>query len=97
MKREDFIKRALVSVVNDMGETRYTRENSIVFPNGWVASVVENTSKRDVSDKKYSLAVCDYNGYFNWQILNEYGAINGCLYCDNEEEICSALAIVESL
>ena len=29
-------------VINDYGEHRQTRERSIVFPNGWVASIVEN-------------------------------------------------------
>ena len=28
-------------VINDYGEHIYTRERSIVFPNGWVASIVK--------------------------------------------------------
>ena len=34
-------KYGLKEVVNDYGEHRQTRERSIVFPNGWVASIVE--------------------------------------------------------
>ena len=67
-------------VINDLGEYRQTCERSIVFPNGWVASIVENSgndtyhpdmkvTKEFKSDKKYSVAICDYNGSFNWSIL----------------------------
>ena len=35
-------KYGLKEVVNNYGEHRQTREGSIVFPNGWVASIVEN-------------------------------------------------------
>lgn len=108
MNREEFIKRAVPEVVNCYGETRRTRENSIVFPNGWVASIVLNkgitvydssgiSRKERPSHKKYSVAMCDYNGYFDWEILNQYGANGGCFYCDTEEEICNALSVIENL
>lgn len=96
MSRKEFIQRAVPEVVNDYGETRKTRENSIIFPNGWVASIVENTQHPE-KNAKYSVAMCDYNGYFDWSILNQYGADNGCFYCDNEDEICKALTIIEGL
>ena len=32
-------KYGLKKVINEMGETRTTNENSIVFPNGFVASI----------------------------------------------------------
>lgn len=95
-ERQHFFNRSIDSVVNDYGETRTTKENSIVFRNGWVASIVENTDFPE-KNKKYSVAMCDYNGYFNWNILNEYGADNGCFYCDTEEEICKALTVIERL
>ena len=95
-------------VVNDYGEHRQTRERSIVFPNGWVASIVENDgidvhhpdgtrTKEFKSDKKWSVAMCDYNGYFDWSILDQYGAIDGCLYCNDELEIIVACEIIRRL
>ena len=96
MNREEFIKRAVPKVINDYGETRRTRRNSIIFPNGWVASIVENIQHPE-KNAKYSVAMCDYNGYFDWKILNRYGADDGCFYCKAEEEICSALSIIENL
>lgn len=101
-------KYGVEEVINDMGEHRHTRENSIVFPNGWVASIVNNDgvdvyqadgthSKVYRSSKKYSVAMCDYNGYFDWNILNQYGAIEGCLYCDTELEILIACETIRRL
>ena len=94
-------------VVNDYGEHRKTTETSIVFPNGWVASIVTNngisvhTNEGHYtvfkSNKKYSVAMCDYNGYFDWTILNQFGAIEGCLYCDTEDEIISACEIIRKI
>lgn len=95
-------------VINDYGEHRYTRERSIVFPNGWVASIVENDgidvyhpdrkhTKEYKSYKKYSVAMCDYNGYFDWSILNQYGAIDGRMYCDDELEIIVACETIRRL
>lgn len=95
-------------VINDYGEHRHTRERSIVFPNGWVASIVENDgvdvyhpdgkhTKEYKSNKKYSVAMCDYNGYFDWSILNQYGAIDGRIYCDDELEIIIACETIRRL
>ena len=96
----DFLKRysekfGIKEVTNELGELRQTKPTSIVFPNGWVASIV--TNEGNDSDKKYSVAMCDYEGYFNWTILNEYGAIKGCLYCDNELEIILACETIREL
>lgn len=96
MSREDFIQRAVPEVVNDYGEIRKTRENSIVFRNGWVASIVENREHPE-KNAKCSVAMCDYNGYFDWKILNQYGADGGCFYCNTEDEICKVLSIIENL
>lgn len=101
-------KYGLEEVANDYGEHRQTRERSIVFPNGWVASIVENNGvdtykpngehiKEFKSNKKYSVAMCDYNGYFDWDILNKYGAIDGCIYCDDELEILVACETIRRL
>ena len=101
-------KYGLKKVINEMGETRTTNENSIVFPNGFVASIVENNGvtrvgsngKKTVeydSKKKYSVAMCDYEGYFDWNILDNFGGINGCIYCDTELEIILACETIRNL
>lgn len=101
-------KYGLKEVVNDYKEHRYTNDRSIVFPNGWVASIVENDGvdvykqngehiKEFKSNKKYSVAMCDYNGYFDWEILNQYGAVEGCIYCDDELEILVACETIRRL
>lgn len=79
-------KFGLSEVKNEYEETRKTRPGSIVFPNGWVASIV----KSEKFEGKYSVAMCDYNGYFNWSILNEYGACNGEFICNTELDIIIA-------
>lgn len=101
-------KYGLKEVENDYGEHRHTQERSIVFPNGWVASIVENNgvdvwypdgkhTKEFKSNKKYSVVMCDYNGYFDWKILNQYGAIEGCIYCNDELEILVACETIRRL
>lgn len=87
------LKFGVHEVVNDYGEHRKTRKNSIVFPNGWVASIVLSTE----IDGKYSVAMCDYNGYFDWNILDKYGAKEGCFYCNTELEIIIACETIRRL
>lgn len=94
-------------VTNDYGECNMTSETNIIFPNGWVASIVRNNGVSVhshgechtvfKSNKKYSVAMCDYNGYFDWSILNQFGAIDGCLYCDKEDETIAACEIIRKL
>lgn len=96
MSGDDFIQRTVPEVVNGYGEIRKTRENSIVFRNGWVASIVENREHPE-KNAKCSVSMCDYNGCFDWEILNQYGADGGCFYCNTEDKICKALAIIESI
>jgi len=90
MKIQDFINKG-ITIVNSMGEVRETRHSSIVFPNGRVASIV-------IEEDNYSIATCDYDGYFNWDILKPFGASkDGVIICKTEDEVCKALAIIESL
>jgi len=89
MTRQDFINKG-IRVINDMGELRIPSKASIPFSNGWVASIV-------AVDNGISVAVCDYEGYFNWNILNNYGAERGKFQCKSEDEVCKALVIIESL
>lgn len=83
-------------VINIYGEHRKTRERSIVFPNGWVASIVDNLEHPE-KNAMYSVAMCDYSGYFDWSILNEYGADEGCFYCNTELEILIACETIRRL
>ena len=64
-------KYGLEEVINDYGEYRHTSDRSIVFPNRWVASIVENNGvdtykpngehiKEFKSNKKYSVAMTKY-------------------------------------
>ena len=92
MELKDFVAKGL-TVVNDMGETRKTTKSSIVFPNGWVGSIVTPGDGK----ANYSVAVCDYNGYFNWNVLKPFGTKNGVILCNTEEEVCRALSIIEML
>ena len=104
MKINDFVLRG-VSVMNNMGELRTTKENSICFPNGWVASIIDynkfDNNSRPERKKRFSVAVCDYDGYFNWEILipfgagKEYGNGYGVFLTDDEEEVCKILSIIE--
>lgn len=89
MVLQDFVKKGL-AVTNEMGEVRKTTNSSIIFPNGWVGSIVEN-------GEGHSVAVCDYNGYFNWDVLKPFGTTEGIIVCKDEGEICKALTIIESL
>ena len=81
-------------VIDDYGKHRRTREHSIVFPNGWVASIA---AYGHPEKGKYSVAMCDYNGYFDWSILNSYGADNGVLFCNTELEIIIACETIRRL
>ena len=89
MTRQDFINKG-IRVINDMGELRIPSKSSIPFPNGWVASII-------TIEDGFSVATCDYNGYFNWDILNDFGAERGKFKCKTEEEVCKALSVIESL
>ena len=108
MLKEYSEKFGVKKVINDMEETRYTRPTSIVFPNGWVASIVENSgvtvfhpngtnTEEFKTNKKWSVAMCDYSGYFDWSILNQHGATEGYLYCDTELEIIVACETIRRL
>lgn len=80
--------------INDMGEQVKVRVDSrhisIPFSNGWKASI-------HIEEGKYNVAVCDHNGYFDWNILKPFGLDNGTIDCNSEEELCKALTIIEAL
>lgn len=37
------------------------------------------------------------NRYFDWVLLNQYGAIGGCIYCDTELDILIACETIRRL
>lgn len=87
----EFVENGLRNVENEYGEIRNTRKNSIVFPNGYIGSILE-------VPEGYSVAVCDWQGYFEWDIFEDskwdkYGGV--C--CETEKELCECLAFVEAL
>jgi hypothetical protein len=88
MKIQDFVNKG-ITVKNDMGEIRKTSESSIVFPNGWVGNILKK-------DDGYSVAVCDYNGYFDWNILKPFSNNDGIVFCQNEKDVCNALSFIEA-
>lgn len=74
-------------VTNSMGEIRKTDDSRIIFPNGWCASIIDSPG----SSPRYSVAMCDYNGYFNFNALKKYGADDlGCINCETELELVIA-------
>lgn len=91
---KDYVAEGIPEVINDMNEIRRTRKGSIIFPNGRVASIVHPFD----NPEKYSVATCDYNGYFDWEILRKYfDTKNGAVICDNEEEVCTVLECIKNL
>lgn len=103
MKISDFVARGLNNVINDMGEIRNTTNSSIVFPNGWVASILDKNIKPYLKQtERYSIAVCNYDGYFDWDILIPFGAVKehregrGCVETDDEAEVCRILTVIEN-
>lgn len=84
-------------IVNDYGERIKTLHKSrIIFPNGWCASIV-NKSKY-LEEPLYSVALCDYNGYFDWSTLVKFGSKpNGGFLCKTEDEIIKACEVIRKL
>ena len=91
---KDYVAEGVPFVINSMGERRTTRYGSIIFPNGWVASI---TRPREDIDK-YSVAVCNYDGYFDWDILGKFfGTKKGAVICGTEEDVCMVLECIKNL
>jgi len=96
MKIQDYVNKGLNGIVNQMGEIRNTEQSqygySIVFPNGYVASIINK-------EFYYSIAVCDYEGYFNCKILDKFNESDegGAVYCYTEDEVCNVLEFIEGL
>jgi len=91
---KDYIADGVPFVINSMNERRETREGSIIFPNGWVASIVKPTN----SPKQYTVAIFDYDGYLNLEILRKHFDNNdGVVICNTEDEVCKVLEYIKNL
>lgn len=91
----------IATIVNGYGElhSSYIHHNGtgrIYFSNGWYASIARNMSRPD-KNARYSIAVSDYDGFFDWNVLDEYGADDGHFYCNTEEEIIKACEVIRKL
>lgn len=89
----EYVRNGLNGVRNDYGRVRNSSTNSIVFPNGYVASILPLPTYG-----WYSVAACDWNGYFDWDIfpkedLSPYGG----RLCKTEDEVCAALDVISNL
>lgn len=97
MTREEYVNTyGITKIQNEYGETQRSCNRSIIFPNGWIASIIKNIDHPE-KNAEYSVAMCDYAGYFDWSILNYYGADDGCFYCNTEEEVQAACDIIRNL
>jgi hypothetical protein len=110
---KELAKNAIKSVINDYGETRTTEYHedtntaSIILNNGWVVSIIRPDFGAD--NKHWSVAVCDYNGYFDWNVLKPFGTEKspnalgdhkmidtGCILCDTEERVVQIIKAIQA-
>ena len=86
-------KYGLESVTNDYDEIVYGTSSHIIFPNFCCASII---AKKDDDGEImcYSVALCDWNGYFDWTVMNEYGATDGTFRCYSEDDVIEACEII---
>lgn len=95
-----------MDVHNDYGEYSETYVGkeyaSINFENGYRASILiryqhdydyEPDSNMLI---RYSIAVCDWNGWFEYDKLSNCNNV-GCVWCDTEEEIIKVLEEIRNL
>ena len=90
--KEDCVK----EITNDMNEIMpsFIMDDSarLIFKNGLYLHIV---GKED----KYSLAIADYDGFFNWEMLNvfhlSHNVSEGCILTDDEDEIVSIIKAIE--
>lgn len=70
-------------------------DRKIVFPNGWAACI--NNNYNSEINAKYFIFIHDHNYNYDFNILNEYGAKEGFLYCNNIFQIITGLEKVRKL
>lgn len=85
---------AIPKVINEYGEVRRSNDHSLVFSNGYVASIVHPQD----NSAKYSVAICDYAGYFWWNTLNQFPRnVYGAILCDTEDEVADVVEYIAAL
>lgn len=87
-------KYGMNKALDDFGNYVYTTSNHIVFPNFYCASIIKKWEEG--GNIVYSVAMCDWNGYFDWNLLNEYGATDGRFICQDENDIIKACEIIRN-
>ena len=75
------------------GDPICNTDRRVVFPNGWVACIGNNTNTE--VDSRYYIMIHDHN--YNFNILNNYGGNGGILYCNNIFQIIVCLEKVRKL
>lgn len=89
---DDYFRAGLNGVRSKNGRVRYSGRHSIVFQNGYVASILNLTSGG------YSVAACDWDGYFYWDVFPEEDrSTYGGRLCNTEKDVCTALDVISKL
>lgn len=86
-------KYGLDKVEDDYGDVVYATSSHVIFPNFFCASIIAKKND-DGEITHYSVAMCDWNGYFDWDIMNEYGATDGTFKCYTEDDVIEACEII---
>ena len=86
-----------IDVFSEYGEFVNTTLRRIVFENGRCAHIIDHENNHRFSNR-FSVATCDHEGHFDWEILNGYtGAKDGCIPCDTEDEVIAACEFIRNL
>lgn len=88
-------KYGLDKVEDDYGNVVYATSSHIIFPNFCCSSILAKKND-DGEITHYSVAMCDWNGYFDWDIMNEYGATDGTFKCYTEDDVIEACEIIRN-
>lgn len=98
MTLKEYTHKYGITVTNSMGEVRTPSENNIPLENGRVISIVDTIKWKELNiHGRFSVGVSDYDGYFDWNMLSQFGSINGCIYCNTEDEIIQACEKIRGL
>ena len=91
---EQYKNKYSITCTNSRNETRIPSNNIMPFSNGYVASI----HPTEEYEENFTVAVCDWDGYFDWEILKEHGANDkGLILCNDELEIIVACETIRNL
>ncbi|MDD3123566.1 MAG: hypothetical protein PHC62_08670 [Candidatus Izemoplasmatales bacterium] len=102
---KELAQKGVPQIVNTMYEvhkTHYYEENntaSIILNNGYIVSIIHPMDSEDPN--LWSVAVSDYDGYFDWDILKPFFRTrsdkeSGCVNCHSEEDVCKLVYAIEA-